>query len=72
MGSLEPAAIRLTLEHLQLGVSQTVRMFSPCQFQVYVSIGTLESDLCIISKYPLWSQMDISLFIKIECMLIWI
>ena len=27
------------------GVCQTVRMFSPCQFQVYVSIGTLESDL---------------------------
>ena len=27
------------------GVCQVVRMFSPCQFQVYISIGTLESDL---------------------------
>ena len=27
------------------GVCQVVRMFSPCQFHVYVSIGTLESDL---------------------------
>ena len=27
------------------GVRQVVRMFSPCQFQVYISIGTLESDL---------------------------
>ena len=26
------------------GVCQAVRMFSPCQCQVYVSIGTLESD----------------------------
>ena len=26
-------------------VFQAVRMFSPCQFHVYVSIGTLESDL---------------------------
>ena len=26
-------------------VCQAVRMFSPCQFQVYISIGTLESDL---------------------------
>ena len=34
------------------GVCQAVRMFSPCQFPAYVSIGTLESDLCIISKYP--------------------
>ena len=27
------------------GVCQAERMFSPCQFHVYVSIGTLESDL---------------------------
>ena len=27
------------------GVCQAVRMFSPCQFQVYIFIGTLESDL---------------------------
>ena len=27
------------------GVCQAVRTFSPCQFQVYISIGTLESDL---------------------------
>ena len=27
------------------GVFQAVRMFTPCQFHVYVSIGTLESDL---------------------------
>ena len=27
------------------GVCQVVRMFSPCQFHVYVSIGTLVSDL---------------------------
>ena len=33
------------------GVCQAVRMFSPCQFQVYISIGTLESDL--LSKVPL-------------------
>ena len=33
------------------GVCQVVRMFSPCQFHVYVSIGTLESDF--ISNYPL-------------------
>ena len=37
------------------GVCQAVRMFSPCQFHVHVSIGTLESDLV------LWNQMDISL-----------
>ena len=34
------------------GVCQAVRMFSPCQFQVYISIGTLESDLLSI-KVPL-------------------
>ena len=45
------------------GVFQAVRTFSPCQFHVYVSIGTLESDF-IISKYPMWNQMDISLFIR--------
>ena len=35
------------------GVCQAVRMFSPCQFQVYIyiSIGTLESEL--LSKVPL-------------------
>ena len=33
------------------GVYQAVRMCFPCYFQVYVSIGTLESDF-IISKYP--------------------
>ena len=27
------------------GVCQAVRMFSPCQFHVYVSIETLEGDL---------------------------
>ena len=27
------------------GVCQAVRILSPCQFHVYVSIGTLESDL---------------------------
>ena len=27
------------------GVCQVVRTFSPCKFYVYVSIGTLESDL---------------------------
>ena len=27
------------------GVCQVVRIFSSCQFQVYISIGTLESDL---------------------------
>ena len=33
-------------------------MFSPCQL-------TLDSDLLShISKYPMWNQMDISLFIK--------
>ena len=33
------------------GVCQVVTMFSPCQFQVYISIGTLESDL--LSEVPL-------------------
>ena len=28
-----------------IGVCQVVRMFSPYQFQAYISIGTLESDL---------------------------
>ena len=45
-------------------VCQVVRMISPCQFHVYVSIGTVESDLIIISKYLMWNQIDISLFIK--------
>ena len=27
------------------GVCQTVRMFSPCQFHIYVSIGTLVGNL---------------------------
>ena len=27
------------------GVCEVVSMFSPCQFHVYISIGTLESDL---------------------------
>ena len=39
------------------GVCQAVRMFSR-------SIGSLES---ITSKYPLWNEMDISLFIKALC-----
>ena len=28
-----------------IGICQAVRMFSPCQFHVYVSIGTLVNDL---------------------------
>ena len=35
------------------GVCQAVWMFSPCQFQVYISIGTLESDL--LSKGTKWT-----------------
>ena len=31
-------------------VCQAVRMFSPCQFQVYVSIGTLVSDTVYIHE----------------------
>ena len=41
LGSLESAAIRLTLKRLQ---------YSPCQFHVYVSLGTLESDLLTSEK----------------------
>ena len=37
-------------------VFQVVRMFSPCHLHVYVSIGTLESD--VFSKYSMWNQMD--------------
>ena len=35
------------------GVCQVVRM-SSCEFQVYVFIGSLESDF-LISKYPKWN-----------------
>ena len=38
-------------------------MFSPCYIHVYVSIGTLESDL-LSQSTPMCNQMDISLFIK--------
>ena len=38
-------------------------MFSPCHIHVYVSIGTLESDL-LSQSTPMCNQMDISLFIK--------
>ena len=64
LGRLEPQCSHpLTFEHLQERVCRAVRMFCPCQFHVYVFIGTLESDF-FISKYPMWNQMDISLFIK--------
>ena len=36
------------------GVCQVIRMSSPCEFQVYVFIGSLESDF-LISKYPKWN-----------------
>ena len=49
------------------GVCQVVRMFSLCQcihVYVYVSIGTLESDL-LSQNTPCGTKcMDISLFIK--------
>ena len=35
------------------GVCQAVSMFSLCQFQVYISIGTLESDLAGVSPVVL-------------------
>ena len=43
--SLEPAAIRFTLKRLQ-------ESFSPCFFHVFISTGTLESDLllCLICQ----------------------
>jgi len=46
--SLEPAAIRLTLECLQESAKQAIRIFSHCVFHVFtitISTGTLESDL---------------------------
>ena len=45
------------------GVFQAVRMFSPCQFHVYVSIGTLASDL-LSQSTPCGTKWILVLFIK--------
>ena len=42
------------------GVCQVVRISFPCLFQVFVSIGSIESDF-IFSKCPKWNQEDIIL-----------
>ena len=39
------------------GVCQVVRVISPCQFQVY-NIHRNSRERLIISKYPMWNQMD--------------
>ena len=44
-------------DRMLTGVCQAVRMFSPCQFQVYTSVGTLES---VLHAYYLTNSLTIA------------